>query len=419
MSSNNFAMMARVRGNVLAEQVREALRQIPARHPAMVTVRGGDAQQLDPIGPEFPLTEYLDAGENDWVAVVQNELAHSFTRERPYARFMLLKHGEHFDLVGVFHHHVCEGMSGMYIMRDILQLLGNPQTPLLPFALPKMPNELIPASVVNNDAFQNNVKKMLRDLRWGLWVEKMRRRAFPQTAVTAPVEDETLVNQFVLFPVQFSVEQTRVLTERCRAEGVSVHAALCVAWLWALIDQTDGEKPRGGAVSSPVNLRNRLSSPVDETAGQFLTIVETYVDYEPGADFWEQARVFKQRFIDATTDEALFFRPVLFGSIFGKLPQSDARIVMSLIFSGRVKYDFSVTNLGRVPIPEQNGNLRVEAFYGPLVNSAPRERTVGVSTLGGQMTLSFLFRKSKMTLEQGRDLMDRALAILDKVANQR
>ena len=124
------------------------------------------------------------------------------------------------------------------------------------------------------------------------------------------------------------------------------------------------------------------------------------------------ARDFKQKFADGTTDEGLFFRPVLFGSIFEKLPQTDARIVMSMIFSGRINYEFSVTNLGRVPIPEQNGSLQVEAFYGPLVNSAPRERTVGVSTQGGRMTICFLFRKSKMTLEQGQQMMNRALNIL-------
>lgn len=410
MSSNNFAMMARVRGEISVEQLREALRQIPIRHPGIVTVREGSD---DPIGPEFPITTHTDARETDWVEVVQKELDHSFTRERPYARFIFLQHagGGSFDLVGVFHHHVCEGMSGMFIMRDLLQVLGSPGYQLAPLAMPGRMDSLIPKALLENAAFQANVKKAFRDLRWGLFVEKLRRRIFGHKDST-PVEDEQLVHQFVLLPTQWTVVQTAALAERCKAEGVSVHAALCVAWIQAFVDQANGEKPKGGTVSSPVSLRNRLSSPIEDTAGQFLSIVHTHIDCPPGKDFWEMARDFKQKFADGTTDEGLFFRPVLFGSIFEKLPQTDARIVMSMIFSGRINYEFSVTNLGRVPIPEQNGSLQVEAFYGPLVNSAPRERTVGVSTQGGRMTICFLFRKSKMTLEQGQQMMNRALNIL-------
>lgn len=410
MSSNNFAMMARVRGEISVEQLREALRQIPVRHPGMVATRD---ESPDPIGPEFPITTHTDAGENDWVQVVEKELDHSFTRERPYARFIFLQHagGGSFDLVGVFHHHVCEGMSGMLIMRDLLQVLGNLGYQLAPLAMPGRMDSLMPKTLLENVAFQAKVKKAFQDLRWGLFFEKLRRRIFGYKE-SVPVEDEQLVHQFVLLPTQLTAAQTTALTERCKAEGVSVHAALCVAWIQAFVEQADGERPKGGTVSSPVSLRNRLSSPIEDTAGQFLSMVETSIDCPPGKDFWEMVRDFKQKFAEGTTDEGLFFRPMLFGSIFQNLPQTDARIVMSMIFSGRIRFDFSVTNLGRVPIPQHNGSLQVEAFYGPLVNSAPRERTVGVSTQGGRMTICLLFRKSKMTTEQGQRMRDRALEIL-------
>ena len=89
---------------------------------------------------------------------------------------------------------------------------------------------------------------------------------------------------------------------------------------------------------------------------------------------------------------------------------------MELLFNSPVAYDFSITNLGRLAIPERSGGLRVEAFNGPLINSSEYERTVGVSTLGGQMSISYIFRKSQTDPAAAGELMQRALELLTRAA---
>jgi hypothetical protein len=213
--------------------------------------------------------------------------------------------------------------------------------------------------------------------------------------------------QFVILPARLSAAQTSALLARCKQEDVSVHAAVCAAWLRAFTDQT---KARYGSVSSPVNIRERLSRPVGETSGVFLAMVRTRLDCAPGKDLWELARQFKDRFGPELRDDRLFFRPLLFSKIFSQLSPADRRIMGRMMFQGPVDYDFSITNLGRVVIPEHSGALQVEAFYGPLVNSSPYERTVGVGTLGGQLSMAYIFSKSRQ--EPSVELLQRVVELL-------
>ena len=197
---------------------------------------------------------------------------------------------------------------------------------------------------------------------------------------------------------------------RCKKEQVSVHAAVCAAWLRAFA--LGATRPHVRTVSSPVNLRERLSPPVGETSGLFLSIVETTVDCAPERDFWDIARAIKQNLIRDSRDEALFFKPLMFSKIFTQIPRGDLEIVLGMMFGRPVEYDFSITNLGRIAIPERSGALHVEAFYGPLVNSSAYERTVGVSTLAGQMSLAFIFRQSMLAPADGQALLERAMGLL-------
>src|SRR5262249_16212616 len=82
-------------------------------------------------------------------------------------------------------------------------------------------------------------------------------------------------------------------------------------------------------------------------------------------------------------------------------------------FSGNIRYDFSITNLGQVDIPVTLGPLTVEAFHGPLVNSMENERTVGVSTFGGGLSFEFLFRRAMIEPTQAGRLLERAVELLN------
>ncbi|MGC1376015.1 MAG: hypothetical protein WA821_07335 [Anaerolineales bacterium] len=406
MSSNNFAMMVRVRGDVSVKQVKAALSKVRVRHPALIPAAGADQDAF------FPLAVRAGCGENDWIEAARAELRELFPEPPgPFARFTLLQRAGGFDLVAAFHHHFSDGMSGMFVLRDILQALGDPEAVLVPIPVPPPTGAAIPEAVLSNPGLRRKVVLTMAALRARVLLEKLRRRFSPPKQTPAPETSAgnlSAQQQFVILPARLTAEQTAALVARCKKEGVSVHAAVCVAWLRAFTAGAQGVK-RFETVSSPVNLRQRLSPPVDDTSGMFMAIVETHVDCAPERDFWDAAREFKQKLTRDSRDEALFFMPLMFSKIFTQVPAGDREIVGRMLFGGPVAYDFSITNLGRVALPERSGDLQVEAFYGPLVNSSPYERTVGVSTLGGQMSIVLLFRRSMMETDKGRELMERAI----------
>jgi NRPS condensation-like uncharacterized protein len=424
MVSANFAMVVRVRGDFSVEQLQDALARVRPRHRLLVA----RVDPEDPAGsssspesaPRFPLRMLDDCAEADWKEVAKAELRRStWDKSGPFARFILLRLEDASDIVGVFNHSICDGMSGMYFLRDILQILGDPKVELPPIPTPPSSFTLIPPSVAENPRVRRQVNFIVTMMKVSLYLQRLRRRFLPKARQSKPVQqfDEDNLppaQRFCIIPRGLTASQTKALIERCRAEQTSVHAAVCIAWLRAFANQLEDRKSWKRRVSSPVNLRERLPRPVGDTAGLFMSTVETRVDCAPGRDFWQTARQLKQDLNEGTTDEKAFMMPMLFGAVFTRLSQAQIGDAVEYFFGRPVKYDFSITNIGRLVIPLQNGPLQVEAFYGPLVNSSEYERTVGVNTLGDQMNFSYIFRESIMAPQQGQLLIEQAIEQLAK-----
>ena len=159
-----------------------------------------------------------------------------------------------------------------------------------------------------------------------------------------------------------------------------------------------------------------MSQPVDETAGIYMSGVETHVHCSPERDFWEIAREFKERMIRDSTDEKVFMTPLMIGTFFSIFKEEEIVAAIGKFFNRPVKYDFSITNLGRLDIPIEIGPLQVETFHN-LVNSSEHERTVGVNTQGGKMTFTYTFRESKMDPVAGKSLLKEAMDQLAKAVD--
>lgn len=50
---------------------------------------------------------------------------------------------------------------------------------------------------------------------------------------------------------------------------------------------------------------------------------------------------------------------------------------------GHRAYDLSITNLGRVDMPVEYGELTLTEVYGPILTVSPRETVLGVNAVGG------------------------------------
>jgi hypothetical protein len=202
----------------------------------------------------------------------------------------------------------------------------------------------------------------------------------------------------------------------CKAAGVTVHAAVCTAWLLAYAETLAGPGSRMRSVSSPVSLRGRLTRPVPETAGLYLSTVDTRLRIRPGRDFRDACGEFQARFKRDTADGNVFLMPLTIGALFRTFSKAELGEAARIFFGRPVRYDFSVTNLGRLEFPSRIGSLRVESVYN-LVNSSEHERTVNVNTFDGRLTMTLMFRESKMSAREGERLMEQAVRLLTEGMN--
>ena len=401
---SNHAMVVRIRGEFTDRELQVAIDRLRPRHKALIPELEAD----DPVKSHFVLRILPESQGPDWKEVVKAELLEPFPAGiGPFARFILLRRGVSADLVAVFHHGACDGMSGVYALRDLLTLLADPGLVLPPLDPPPNTFALIPETVKNNRRVKNKIRAFLTSFRFFLFFQRLRRRFSPSGGGLK--ESSPASRRICVLTHTLTAEQTAQLAARCKAEGTTVHAALCAAWLTAFAESLEGRKSWVRSVSSPVSLRDRLSIP--ETSGLFLATVVTKVNCAPGRNFWQVAREFKQKLNLATTDENVFFFPLTIGAVFSHFSGKAMKEIMPALFDRPVKYDFSVTNLGRLAIPEDNGSLHMEAFYN-LVNTSDEERTVCVNTFAGRLTWSYLFRESKMDPQEAEKLVKAVLAKL-------
>jgi NRPS condensation-like uncharacterized protein len=218
---------------------------------------------------------------------------------------------------------------------------------------------------------------------------------------------------YYLLPWELTTEQTATLVEQSRANGATVHAALCTAFLRAF-----GEYYENGwirKIQSPIDLRKRLASPVNESFDLYIHLVEFIVNCALERDFWEVAREIKQSFEHHSEDEFVF------GSIMETIVLMDELFsvitpqIAAQSYTG-VEYDLSISNLGRLDIPTHYGALSLEAFYGPVIGTNPEEITLGVITVGGKMHFTMTFTDMKLTLVQAEEIKEIAMRHLADAA---
>jgi NRPS condensation-like uncharacterized protein len=404
---SNHALVARIHGDFSIPELDQALDGIRSRHTTLIP--GADSE--DPLAAHFLVRERTGCGESDWQKTVKEELLSHFPQgQGPFARFIVLRlEGAQTDLVGVFHHGICDGMSGVYVMRDLLQLLGEPGLILAPIPRQSNTRDLIPAAVRKNRFVRLKIKGIVAAIRLMVWFRQMRARWLPSTGQNPTLASPA--NQHMCILTQtLTVEQTAALVARCKAEQASVHAALSVAWLRARAIQLEKRKSWVRSASSPISLRERLGIP--DTSGLYLANATIKVNCAPRRDFWNAAREFKKKLNQASRDENLFLVPMIIGAVFSQLPEKDRKDVVPILFNRPVNYDFSITNLGRIDLPVKVGRFELEAFYN-LVNASEHERTVCVNTFKGRLTTCLLFRESKMDLgsaEKLEELVSQQLA---------
>ena len=329
----NFAVVARVEGDsIWGEDLKVALGHAQRRHPALRTAIQADengSPRFVPCGRPIHLRVVARTNDMQWLPEVEAELSLPFQPdEGPLLRACLVLGATVSELILTAHHSIGDGISSMYLVRDLLESIEGYRLEELP---PRPPLE-----------------DMVRDVKRVLLQEGHKSSPAPANLriVDRPQKPTVQI-------VDISSSELGRILVRCREEGTTLQGALLAAVLLSLSEQPSVH------CLSPISLRHLSASIVDDF-GLFLSSGMATLDRETARYFWPLARAARQQVVQALDPQALSERIAAMASVVSgdQNPQS----VYENVWRG-IGYSAVLTNLGRFPKLSKVNRFHVTALY--------------------------------------------------------
>ena len=433
----NPVVMVRCRGRVAVERVEAAIRKATGRHPALgvKVVTGAMPWFSDRDVPPVPLRVVERESEEHWREIVRAELNDPMPIQRgPLIRFVLVRDEQAFELICTTDHVNADGRSGLFVLRDVLRAIDDPELRLVPLRPRSCFDDYLPGTghTPQDLAWSLAYGPRLPDPIRGLWVDRvhealdvlrggdavglarLRSRVFglPEPP---PVPSEPAPIEFV--HRRLDAAGTAALVDSCRAHDNTVLSALVVACSEALITAAGSDASGLIGCITPIDIRAMLTPSVGDDFGIYAWAPTSYHGVGPGADFWVLAKRVRRIMRTYRTMPALAgMRRLLDAMEFteGTRLESVYDRVGRLILDGVMV----VSNLGRVRLPERlangdgGGEVEVESF-GFFAMIPNVDFVLGVQSFRGVLELNYCCSSHWMRAEQVEGVADRVEATLE------
>ena len=341
----HFVLVARVEGgSISAEDMRLALLQAQHRHPilrASILVTGG-SPEFNPSDPPVELRIVQRTSGTQWLHEVETQLALPFEwNDQPLLRVVLVQGEGISELILVVHHSIGDGVSAMFLLRDLLESVeGYPLEELLP-------------------------GNALEDL---LGSGETSVAGPPSPSVPQVVKRIERPQNGLLQIIEIGPSELSRILDRSRKEGATFQGALLASLLLSMLEED--------AVHclAPINVR-RIMPPVAEDLGLYISSGLATLDRNAAMDFWSLARTARAQVMQAFDPVALRAKAAAMTSVVAAKP-SPQTVYEKVWRSG--SYNAVLTNLGRFPDTLKLKRFRVTAAY-PIL-SPELEPVVAVAT---------------------------------------
>ena len=341
----HFVLVARVEGgSIRAEDMRLALLHVQHRHPilrASILVNGG-SPEFHPSDAPIELRIVHRTNDTQWLHEVETQLALPFERnDQPLLRVVLVQGEAISELILVVHHSIGDGVSAMFLLRDLLECMeGYPLEELLP---------------------RNALEELI-----GSGETSVASPPSPPVSQAVKRIDRPQNGLLQIFEIGPS-ELNRIL-DRSRKEGTTLQGALLASLLFSMLEED--------AVHclAPINVR-RIIPPVAEDFGLYISSGLATLDRNTAMNFWCLARTAREQVMQAFDPVALQARAAAVASVVAAKPSP--QIVYEQAWRSG-SYNAVLTNLGRFPDTPKLMRFRVTAAY-PIL-SPELEPVVAVAT---------------------------------------
>jgi hypothetical protein len=406
----NITMVAEITGPLPDARLRQALNAVQARHPHLrsrILVEHG-IPTFVPCEHPLPL-RMAAAPDTGWIEELEREINTPLDAESgPLLRCVRFRGGGTTTLLLTLHHSIGDGMSGVYLTRDLLLAASSEEPIVFPRLAPVAPIEdrLLGPSPNLKASFV-----LLREL-WNIFAHRRPVRLRVDRKVAVWDRRTRVVH------VHFEAPFADKLTERARAERTTIHAALSAAMILAVLADASAKRATGVVFGSAVNLRKYLSPAVDDDIGFFASMLPFRAAVHPEAPFWELARIVRKSLADyvgwGVLGIALRFTPLIqfaFGGI------RAAPRALAARWADKVPTTSGLTNLGRLPLPTVFGPVRLEALHFAVSPSAFGEFLATATGLHGRIHWNFMWPDPSLDTAHAQALIQDCVARLHRAVD--
>ncbi|MEA5567008.1 phthiocerol/phthiodiolone dimycocerosyl transferase family protein [Anabaena sp. UHCC 0399] len=403
----NVVTISRVQGKLSQDIVRQALDLIQVRHPLLNSRIVGN---LDNICFEFgaeqlPLRIVHKKYLAQWQEVVLEELNQPIASNKYLARSVLIRFAdENINyLLIILHHAISDGLSIVKLHSEILtycQKLVSNQLDSDTFILSPLPSiqKLMPQSMQGKLGVIKGICFALR-LLLKIILYQPKKLTFEQ-CVPFKLRTAGMIHR------QLNREDTVKLVEICRNKNTTVQCALCAAMLIAVARKISNINKTNICLSchSYVDLRKRFLPEVNrENLGILTSAITSFHTLDSKVSFWNLAQDVKKQLAASLQSEDIFSSVLVSKKIYDFL----------LLQPNKAPVSVAVTNIGRVTIPSDYGEFKLEEIsFVPSQAVFGGTFSVAVATFQDTMLLNFTFSEPSVSRESAESLANDVMSYM-------
>jgi NRPS condensation-like uncharacterized protein len=382
----NLVVVLSIKGPIFIDELKLALKKTQEKHPLLRVRIQSDNEDFywftsKDVG-EIPIETLEFENESKTTKLFLKNLETPFDMSdpvKPLFRVTLLHSLERCDLILCAQHTITDGLSMAFLMRDISGFLNDPNIEISPINSPMNKEDIFPSKIrkkIPKSGFR--AKFFLFLFKTFYFLRHVKRKEHLHYASDYKEDDLRLISW------NLSKEETDLFIHLCKMRQVSVHSAICTAFL-----------PDISIINNPVNLRGRLNYPIGEAFGLYAGAAIVNMKYKDKYDFWENVKKYQKKLHLSLRDKSIYkiFKIVHTGVSIDLLKD-----LAPLFFEVVVPQEaFAITNLGsldRLGIDLDSEKFSIESFYG-AISFALGAITVLVYTMRGKMYFNFHYLESR------------------------
>jgi hypothetical protein len=400
-----------VSGSLTEAVLRETFVFLQKRHPLLnveIQLENGEPKFVS-VDRSTLLLEIADRPEkHDWLQEVEEEINRLLPWPTgPLTRITWLKSANKQVLAIALHHAISDGISTVYLVRDLLTIANDIMSGKTPNCQP-LPersaiDEMLPERYLNYRGQWVMTKEI---------VQQVLKHQTPQI-IPADIVPPTPGKSGIIYRV-LSERATNLLSTYCNREKTTANGAITAMLLRAVARKIDPKKEMALSYFSPVNIRPWLETALSKEELLYGSAgITMFQKVSTDLPFWQLAREIKVSLFDELQrKDGIFFVYPLQKKLLGKGDDPEKFTQMSKSF----KPSTFVSNFGKVPIPDRYGNLTLEGLhcFGSVnIISTP---CLGVTVIEfkGVAELSFTYTSGSIGKQVAESIVSDALSDLQQ-----